>query len=299
MAYGSSSDEPKKPAITYWAKDPVICPCCEKKIQQEVMHQGGGRMIAGELTDELRRLYEPSKKFGSVYPLIYDIGCCPNCHCALFWRDLKEINDMDSIDRIRENEDARVAKVEAVFPHVNYKIEKGLYEGAAAYYMALLCYEDVSPAYGITFKRGQICLRLAWLCNDLESKCPGHNFNYMAEVFYRKALFFYQQTLINEQTKKESVEVINSFGPDTDKNYGYDGVIYLSGLLEYKYGQKENLELRLKKLDEAKRAIARIFGLGKSSKSKPGPLLETARRLYDGLAEELSSNNLFDDEDEE
>ena len=122
--------------------------------------------------------------------------------------------------------------------------------------------------------------------------------DYIAEVFYRKALFFYQQTLINETGRIESIEVVNNFGPDTDKNYGYDGVIYLSGLLEYKYGQRENQGLRLKKLEESKKAIARIFGLGKSSKSKPGPLLETARDLYDKLAAELSDNNVFSDDDE-
>ena len=42
--------------------------------------------------------------------------------------------------------------------------------------------------------------------------------------------------------------------------------------------------MRLKKLSESKTAIARIFGLGKSSKSKPGPLLEHARNLYDNLS---------------
>ena len=41
---------------------------------------------------------------------------------------------------------------------------------------------------------------------------------------------------------------------------------------------------RLKKLNESKVAIARIFGLGKSSKSKPGPLLEHARELYDNIS---------------
>ena len=67
--------------------------------------------------------------------------------------------------------------------------------------------------------------------------------------------------------------------------------------MEYKYGQREDQELRLKKLDESKKAIARIFGLGKSSKAKPGPLLETARELYDNITNELSSNNIFSDDE--
>jgi len=73
-------------------------------------------------------------------------------------------------------------------------------------------------------------------------------------------------------------------------------VIYISGLLEYKYGQKQNKELRLKKLEEFKKSIARIFGLGKSSKEKPGPLLELAKNLYDKIGKELSSNNILIDD---
>ena len=44
-----------------------------------------------------------------------------------------------------------------------------------------------------------------------------------------------------------------------NKNYGYDGVIYLSCLLEYKYGQQKDINARLKKLETCKHSIARIF----------------------------------------
>jgi len=73
----------------------------------------------------------------------------------------------------------------------------------------------------------------------------------------------------------------------------------LCGLLEYKYGQKEDISLRLKKLDEFKRAIARVFGLGKSSKSKPGPLLEHSRNLYDTITAVLKEANIVDIDDDE
>ena len=42
----------KKGSITYWAKEKVKCPVCGKAFDQEVMHKGGGRMIAGRLTDD-------------------------------------------------------------------------------------------------------------------------------------------------------------------------------------------------------------------------------------------------------
>ena len=105
-------------------------------------------------------------------------------------------------------------------------------------------------------------------------------------------MFFYQQALVNEQARTEKCSTLNNFGPDQDKNYGWDGVVYLTGLLEYKYGQKEDIQMRLKKLSESKTAIARIFGLGKSSKNKPGPLLEHARNLYDNLTKELKDDDL-------
>ncbi len=294
-----STEAEKKPSITYWAKEKVLCPVCNKEFQKEVMHQGGGRMIAGPLTDELHRIFEPSKKFGRIYPLLYEVGCCPKCNTAFYWKDFTNIKDNGSLTRLFEDSDNRKKIVENVFPYYNLRKERTLYDGAAMYYLALLSYEKVDIAYAPTFKRGQISLRLAWLCRDLNIACPKHNFDYMTQVFYRKALFFYQQTLINEMGRVESIETISNFGPDVDKNYGYDGVKYLGGLLEYKYGQKEDRELRLKKLDEAKRTIARIFGLGKSSKEKPGPLLEQARSLYDKLTKELAASNILDLDDDE
>ncbi len=301
MAYyrkaGTQAEESKKKhAISYWAKEMVECPVCSGKFKQEVMHQGGGRAIAGDLSDELHRNYEPSKKYGRVYPLIYDIGCCPKCHTAFFWKDFKEIRDNETFGRLMLEKKKRLESVEAIFPHFNVERERTLYDGAAMYYLALLCYDKTSLSYAPTFKRAQISLRLAWLCNEIEAACPGHNYNYIAQVFYRKALFFYQQTLENEVDRVESIEGISNFGPDTDKNYGYDGVVYLSGLLELKYGQREDMELRLKKIDHYKKGIARIFGLGKSSKEKPGPLLDVTKELYDKMTVELSSNNVFDDD---
>ena len=90
-----------------------------------------------------------------------------------------------------------------------------------------------------------------------------------------------------ESTGEEIIAGLKSFGPDVDKNYGYDGIMYLAALLEYKYGQKLDMEMRLKRLDSHKFSLAKMFGLGKSSKNKPGPILEAARNLYDLLKIEL------------
>ncbi len=287
----------KKPLISYWAKEKITCPVCGNDFEQEVMYKGSGRMIAGSLTDELHRNFEPSKKYGRVYPLIYDVGACPKCHTALLWKDFTELKSRPVFDLLASHQDKRREQCNLIFPYYNLKKERTLFFFFSMYYLAIMSYEDVDKDHAPTFKRAMLCLRLAWLCKDLERVCPGHNYDYVAQVFYRKALFFYQQTLINEGGRIESIETVSNFGPDMDKNFGYDGVIYLSGLLEFKYGQHEDEELRLQKLDQAKKSIARIFGLGKSSKNKPGPLLEVAKDLYDKMANELSSNNIFSEDD--
>lgn len=295
-------DDDKKPKISYWSKTKVRCPCCQRDFDREEMLSGSGRTIAGDLTDELHRLYEPSAKYGKVYPLIYAVGACPRCHIAFFWNDFKEITDKPSIDALQADEERRKKMVNNIFPYYQLKTERSLLDGAAMYFLALLSYDKVDLGYAPTVKRAVLSLRLAWICNHLHEEAPGHNFDWVAKVFYRKALFFYDQTLINEMARTESLGVMNNLGPDTDKNYGYDGLIYELGLLEFKYGQTEDMQTRLKKLDECKRSIARGFGLGKSSKAKPGPLLEKSRDLYDQITAALAdANNLgfepMDDDD--
>lgn len=295
MAYSSSKKSnttEKKALLSYWSKDKCMCPVCKKPFEREIMRSGNGRMNAGNLSDELHRDYIPSARYGRVYPLIYEVGACPNCYAAFFWNDFTEIKNPVVLEKIYDLWEKRKAAVENIFPYFELKKERTLFDGAAMYYLALqtydACDEDALP----TLKKAIISLRLAWLTNEIHQRCADHNYDYISQVFYRKALFFYAQGLINEEKRIEKCSTLNNFGPDMDKNYGWDGVVYLRGLLEYKYGQKEDIQLRLKKLSESKTSIARIFGLGKSSKNKPGPLLEHARNLYDMLTKELNDEDL-------
>ncbi len=287
-----SSDSEKKPSLSYWSKDKLICPVCKKPFAKEIMRSGNGRMNAGDLSDELHREFKPSLKYGRVYPLIYEIGACPNCYCAFFWNDFNEIKKSEIIDRLYDHSEKRKEACNNIFPYFDLKNERTLFDGAAMYYLALQTYDDCDVDMLPTMKKAIISLRLAWLSKEVHDRCSGHNYDYISQVFYRKALFFYQQAVINETARTEKSSTLANMGPDMDKNYGWDGVIYLCGLLEYKYGQKEDIQLRLKKLSESKTAIARIFGLGKSSKNKPGPLLENARELYDQLVKELNDDDI-------
>lgn len=288
-----TQDDKKKPSLSYFSKEKCACPVCRKDFPKEIMLSGNGRMIAGGLSDELHRTFEPSKKFGRIYPLIYEIGACPNCYTALFWNDFKALQDQDALDNLLSKSEERKKNTETVFPYFDLGKQRTLYDGVAIYYLALQTYDKVTPDMIPTLKSAIISLRLAWLCNDLEERAPGHNFNYMAQVFYRKSAFYYQQAIIAETERTEKSSSLGNSGPDMDKNYGWDGVVYLCGLLEYKYGQTKDPQMRLKKLSESKTAIARLFGLGKSSKSKPGPLLEKARDLYNTLTKELKDEEDF------
>ncbi|MBR7064323.1 MAG: DUF2225 domain-containing protein [Treponema sp.] len=101
MVYGVKKESDKKKiALSYWSKEKCFCPVCRKEFDKEVMLSGQGRMIAGKLTDELHRIFEPSKKYGRIYPLIYDVGACPNCYTAFLWQDFKEIKNKDTMDNI-------------------------------------------------------------------------------------------------------------------------------------------------------------------------------------------------------
>ena len=292
MATTKKPDSEKKASLSYWSKDKCTCPVCKRAFEKEIMRSGNGRMNAGNLSDELHRDYIPSAKYGKVYPLIYEIGACPNCYAAFLWSDFGDIKKAEVVDRMYDHSEKRKKAANTIFPYFDLKKERTLFDGAAMYYLALMTYDDADEDMIPTLKKGIIALRLAWLSKEIHQRCSEHNYDYIAQVFYRKALFFYQQAVINEAARTEKSSTLGNMGPDMDKNYGWDGVIYLCGLLEYKYGQKDDIQLRLKKLSESKTAIARIFGLGKSSKNKPGPLLENARDLYDRLVEELNDDDI-------
>lgn len=292
-------EEPKNLAVSFYSKQKISCPFCKKNFLREDILSGGGRMIAGTLTDELHRKFEPSAKFGPIYPIIYSVAACPSCNAAFLWSDFESINDKEVIQLIVDSEISRKESVEAIYPFYDLKRPRTLLDGAAAYYLALLCYEKLPPKYCPTIKKALITLRLAWISGYLETLCPNRGFSYIQQKFYHKAMFFYQLSLEYETKKIEDIMSIGKFGPDIDKNYGYDGVLYMCSLLEYKYGQRQNMQERLKKINEYKRSISRIFGFGKSSKNKPSPLLEHSRILYENLNAELKDAHIFDPNDDD
>ncbi len=271
---------------TFFGKKPFLCPVCDSSFYREELLSGGGRLIAGDLTEELHRTYEPSKKYGELHPLIYTVQVCPGCYYAAYPQDFPEIKG-ETIELLKAETDRRVKSVSLVFKDLDFTNFRELKEGAASYFLALMCYEHFDKSFSPTFKRALSALRGAWLLDALHRKHFGENYDYLTRVFYRKARFFYIQSVEMAQHGREPLEANVNFGPDLDKNYGYDGLLYVTGLLEYKYGPRQQTEKRIRSLENAKRIVSKLFGTGKASKSKPSAILDKARELYDEMNKEL------------
>jgi uncharacterized protein (DUF2225 family) len=273
--------------ISFRSKEELTCPVCGSVFHREELLSGGGRFIAGKLTDELHRLYEPSIKYGEVYPLIYQATVCPECWYATMDKDFTLL-DGGLYFEINEARADRKHEVSLLFPDVDFYQSRTSMSGAASQYLVLRCYDYFSKNFSPTIKQGIAALRAAWLCEDLHKKMPGEHYDWVATLFKKKAQYLYGKAVEFEQSGEESLSVVKNLGPDTDKNYGYEGVLYLAGLLTLKYGCAGTVEQRNASLESTKRTIAKMFGLGKSSKNKPGPLLELAKNLYNRIKKELN-----------
>jgi uncharacterized protein (DUF2225 family) len=288
-----AGQEDKERKLTYTAKEATKCPVCGTDFRREELFSG--RVNAGELTDDLRRTWIPMQAFGEVFPLAFDISVCPACWFAAYKPDFPSIPAKYAAV-LKEEAQKRLDSTQRIFGSVDFSASRGLVEGAASYLLAMLSYERLGKEYCPTFKQGLSSLRAAWLCESLEQKQPGENYGYAAKVFYGKARLLYRLAVELDQKGREALGAAKWHGPDTDKSYGYEGVLYLSAALELKYGQREDEAKRALALDASKRTIAKMFGLGKRSKAKPGPLVDKVRDLYDALKAELHQD---DDEDDD
>jgi uncharacterized protein (DUF2225 family) len=282
----------KEKKVSFIAKDVTKCPVCEAEFHREELFSG--RVNAGDLTDELHRLYIPMQAYGEIHPLDYEVTVCPSCWYAAFKADFAEV-PRDAATKLSDSVAKRVESAQRVFDSVDFNSPRGLLEGAASYYLAMMSYEAFPKEFAPTFKQGLSALRTAWLCSELDAKRPGENFAYVAELFYRKARFLYKLAVEYETKGNERLSTLKWLGPDTDKSYGYEGVLYIATVLEFKYGPRDNPEARAESLTQGKRSLAKMFGLGRSSKNKPGPLLDKAREFYDKLKAELKEDDESDE----
>jgi uncharacterized protein (DUF2225 family) len=279
--------EERETRISFQSKDPYTCPVCGAVFHREELLTGGGRLIAGDLTDELHRLYEPSTRYGDVYPLAYQATVCPECWFASIDPDFLALPRANRDKAVLDTQDRKNDTLQ-IFPQVNFSESRGLVSGAASLYLVLRCYDFYTKEFSPTIKQGIAALRTGWLLDEMNLKYPGQHYDWLAMLFKKKAQFLYNDAIRREQSGVESLSSLKIFGPDTDKNYSYEGALYLCALLKSKYGPMSGNAQRVASLEDAKRTVAKIFGMGKFSKSKPGILLESARSLYDKLNKELA-----------
>ena len=284
-------DKDKDLKISYRQKNSTVCPICSYEFHREEMFSGGGRLIAGKLTDELRRNYDISKKYGKVYPMAYILTVCPSCFYAAYPKDFEAI-DGSEIEKMRELTTARKNVINKFFSGLDFHIDRELRTGAASYMLAVDCYSYRNKKVAPTFKIAQSSIRAAWLFHDLASEFPDKSFEKISLFFYKKAYQTYAKVLDLMQSGAEPVEAAGNLGPDTDKNWGYEGVLYLSAILTLKIGSREaDLKNRIDAFEKSKRYLSRLFGSGRTSKSRPGELLDKTKDLYDKINEMLETWN--------
>lgn len=283
--------EPKVKKISYRHKDLTICPVCSYEFSREEMLTGGGRLIAGKLTDELRRLFEKNEKFGKVYPLAYLVIVCPRCLYAAYPKDFISITP-DEIQKITNDEKTRIESIKKFFGNVDFEEDRTLVSGAASYLLAVECYTHRIKNVAPTIKRAVSSIRAAWLFDDLSKEFPDKPYKKISNFFYGKAYKFYNQTLSLLQKGGEILEDAGHIGPDYEKNWGYDGILYMCAVLTVKFGSLEkDINKRINNFDVTKRYLSRLFGDGKSSKTRPGDLVERIRGLYDKINEMIEEWN--------
>jgi len=289
MSEDNEEKAEKELKVSFIGKKDYTCPACGTVFHKEELLSGGGRLIAGGLTVELHRMYEPSVKYGEVYPLIYYAVVCPECWFASAENDFSQLPPVGK-EKAKTDQASRKEDTRLIFPDVDFTEPRGLVEGAASQYLTLRCYDFYENKHtSPTIKQGLTSLRTAWIFDDLNRKFPGQHYDWLATLFRKKAQYFYNEALTREQSGIEAMSNLKMFGPDLDKNYGYEGMLYLCAYLHYKYGPSHNAEERKASLENARRIIAKLFGMGRKSKDKPGAFLDMVRKLYETINKELGA----------
>jgi Uncharacterized protein conserved in bacteria len=282
-------EEDRDLKTTFQSKKEYECPVCYTVFRKEELLSGGGRLIAGALTEELHRLYEPSAKYGEIFPLVYQSIVCPECWFSSMEGDFSLL-PKENVKKAKDEQEQRINDTRLIFPFADFHENRTVMEGAASQYLTLRCYDYYNKQASPTIKQGLASIRCAWLLDEMNKKFPEQHYDWLASLFRKKAEYLYNEALAREQNGKETLSAMKAFGPDTDKNYAYEGMLYMCAYLRYNFGPAHDDAERKESLEDARRTIAKLFGLGKASKDKPGAFLEHARKLYDTINQKLSEN---------
>ncbi len=270
----------KKQTVTFFSKHINTCPACNTEFQKEELQTGRGRINAGDLTLELRRMYIPTQKYGVVNPLIYTMLVCPSCYLAGFPNDFVNI-PKEKIQQIQNEAENRHTLIKQIFgKDLDFTEPRDTVEGLASYILAFACTIFLQPEQSPTARRGLFSLRAAWLADDLYKASKLEHFKELSDALYYQAYINYDLCLELQLKNKEPFDGFVWMGPDIDTNFGYDGLLYIIALLTHKHLHLHTQEEQIVKLGGIKKVLSKIFGNGKAAKNKPAILVTNAKESY-------------------
>jgi hypothetical protein len=274
--------------ITFFSKIDVKCPVCGTAFKREELLTGRGRLSAGDLTNELRRTYLPTKKFGKINPLLYPITVCPTCFYAADDSDFTNLPSK-AVQNVKNYKPVRASYLIKIFGKLpSYRGKRDVVGGISSYILAISSYPFFDKKkFSPSIKIGISYLRASWLFSDLFQQTSDTKYQELSRAFSVKAMEFYELAILNQSKAIEPMENIRSLGPDTDKDFGYDGVLYVSAVLKFKNSHLiEDPYKKLKTYEDIKKILSKVFGIGKKAKEKPEVLLLFAKDIYEKIGEE-------------
>ena len=204
MLHHKKEDESKAGNLTYYAKEQFECPVCKTKFKKEELHQGGGRLIAADLTDELHRTYTPSVKYGEVIPLLYQVVVCPKCYYAGFPGDFR-LPSSAVIAKLFESTQNRYSSMHKLFSKLDFSDARTICEGAASYYLAIMCYSLFA-----------LCVRHGFL-NRSTKKNQAKTSNIFRICFMKRRCFFTERLFLTSKRDVKLCRVQKTWDPTQTK----------------------------------------------------------------------------------
>ncbi|MGL5254884.1 MAG: DUF2225 domain-containing protein [Brevinema sp.] len=272
-------------SVTFFSKKEIVCPLCSCSFQREELQTGRGRINAGDLTPELRRLYIPTQKYGVVNPLLYPLAVCPQCLFAGLPSDFQRLSNIGKQDVEAQNRHTMIKKIFG--KTIDFTVNRDIAAGLASYVLAFMSTTHLEKDFSPTLRRGLYALRAAWLAGDLFAKSGVCHLGDLKTELYKQSLLNYESAMEKQLKNQEPFDGLVWMGPDVDTNFGYDGVIYIIGVLLYNQIEFLPDADKIKRIEMVKRNLSRIFGMGKSTRDKPEILISYTRDLYNKMNADL------------
>ena len=274
-------------SVSFFQAKPIACPICEEEFKREVLRTGGGRIIAGDLSLDLRRQYKPSPKYGVVNPLIYTVVVCPHCYYAALPEDFAKVKEKNR-EQLKDSSDKRRRYAEMVFDQFSdFNQERDTLAGAISFLLAISSYTHFSKEFAPSIKKAICSIRCSWLIKDLIKEDRMENLDTVYVYMRHLAWQLYEKAIKTAETGAETFDNAKKLGPDVDTDYGYDGALYVMSLLGIEQSEFLSEEDRKKKFTYYRSSLSKVFGLGKSSKSKPSAILDIAKDLHTDLGKTI------------